>query len=124
MAFPTTPSGTWTSSFSLPSRLFGSDGSDEGFELYEKEDAFVLSVDMPGFDTDEIDVRWDDGRLYVAAEHHDDERGRRKRYYRSFRLPKRVNDRGIEATYTSGVLEVTIPVAEGAAPGREIPIES
>lgn len=124
MAFPTTPSGTWTSGFSLPSRLFGSDGSDEGFELYEKKDAFVLSVDMPGFDTDEIDVRWDDGRLYVAAEHHDDERGRRKRYYRSFRLPKRVDDEGIEATYTSGVLEITIPVAEGAAPGREIPIES
>lgn len=124
MAFPSTPSGSWTSGLDLPSRLFGSDGSDESFELYEEEDAFVLSVDVPGFETDEIDVRWDDGRLYVAAEHHDDDRGRRKRYYRSFRLPKRVDDEGIEATYTNGVLEVTIPIAEGAAPGKEIPIES
>lgn len=123
MAFPTTPSGSWTNDLGLPSRLFGSDGSEEGFELYEEDDAFVLSVDMPGFETDEIDVRWDDGRLYVAAEHADEDRGRRKRYYRSFRLPKRVADEDISATYTNGVLEVTIPIAEGAAPGDPIPIE-
>jgi len=123
MALPATSSGSWTSDFGLPSRPFGSDGSDEGFELYEEEDAFVLSVDVPGFETDEIDVRWDDGRLYVAAEHRDDDRGRQKRYYRSFRLPKRVGDEGIEASYTEGVLEVTIPIGEGAAPGREIPVE-
>lgn len=124
MAFPTTPSGSWSNSFGVPSRLFGTDGSDEGFELYEEDDAFVLTVEMPGFDPEDIDLRWDDGRLYVAAEHHDDERGRRKRFYRSFRLPKRVVDDDIEATYTNGVLEVTIPIAQGAAPGEPIPIES
>jgi HSP20 family protein len=124
MAFPTTPSGSWTSDLGLPSRLFGTDGSEDGFELYEQEDAFVLSVEMPGFDPEDIDLRWDDGRLYVAAEHTDDDRGRRKRYYRSFRLPKRVVDDDIEAEYTNGVLEVTIPNAEGTAPGEAIPIES
>ncbi|MCY4731380.1 Hsp20/alpha crystallin family protein [Natronomonas gomsonensis] len=124
MAFPTTPSGSWTSDLGLPSRLFGTDGSEDGFELYEQEDAFVLSVEMPGFDPEDIDLRWDDGRLYVAAEHTDDDRGRRKRYYRSFRLPKRVVDDDIEAEYTNGVLEVTIPIAEGTAPGEAIPIES
>lgn len=123
MAFPTTPSGSWTSGFDFPSRLFGRDGDESGFELYEEDDAFVLTVDMPGFDVEEIDLRWDDGRLYIAAEHHDEERGRRKRYYRSFRLPKRVDDESITAQYTNGVLEVTIPVAQGAAPGDPIPIE-
>lgn len=59
----------------------------------------------------------------MAAEHHDDDRGRQKRYYRSFRLPKRVVDEDIQASYTNGVLEVTIPIAEGAAPGREIAVE-
>ncbi|WP_178915232.1 Hsp20/alpha crystallin family protein [Natronomonas gomsonensis] len=124
MAFPTTPSGSWTSDLGLPSRLFGTDGSEDGFELYEQEDAFVLSVEMPGFDPEDIDLRWDDGRLYVAADHTDDDRRRRKRYYRSFRLPKRVVDADIEAEYTNGVLEVTIPIAEGTAPGEAIPIES
>jgi HSP20 family molecular chaperone IbpA len=32
-------------------------------------------------------------------------------------------DDGIEASYTNGVLEVALPVAAGAAPGRSIPIE-
>lgn len=123
MALPTAPTGSWTNDFGLP-RLFGRDSTDDGFELYEEDGEFVLSVDMPGFSPEEIDVRWDDGRLYVTARHHDDERGRRKQYYRSSRLPKRIDDGAIEASYTNGVLEVTLPVAEGAAPGREIPVEA
>ncbi|MFQ3320329.1 MAG: hypothetical protein ACI8UR_001672 [Natronomonas sp.] len=50
MAFPTTPAGAWTSEFGLPSRLFGTDGSEEGFEI------------------EEIDAQWDGSRLCVAAE--------------------------------------------------------
>jgi HSP20 family protein len=122
MALPTSPTGSWTKDFGLPN-LFDRDRADDGFELYEEDDEFVLAVDMPGFTPEEIDVRWDDGRLYVTAHHRDEDRGREKRYYRSFRLPKRIDDDGIEASYTNGVLEVTLPVAEGAAPGRSIPIE-
>jgi len=122
MALPTAPTGSWTSDFGFPN-VFGGDRSDDGFELYEDEGAFVLTVDMPGFSTDEIDLRWDEGRLYVTAEHYDEDRNRGKQYYRSFRLPKRIDDDGIEAAYTNGVLEVTLPTAEGAAPGESIPIE-
>ena len=122
MALPTAPTESWTNDFGLPS-LFGRDRADDGFDLYEEDGEFVLTVDMPGFSPDDMDVRWDDGRLYVTAHHHDEDRGRRKQYYRSFRLPTRIDDDAIEASYTNGVLEVTLPVAEGAAPGREIPIE-
>jgi HSP20 family protein len=122
MALPTAPNGSWTSDFELPS-LFGRDWNDDGFELYQEDDEFILTVDMPGFSSDEIDLRWDDGRLYVTATHHDEERGQQEQYYRSFRLPKRIANGAIEASHANGVLEVTLPVAEGAAPGREIPTE-
>jgi HSP20 family protein len=111
MALPTTDPNTWTQSLDLPSRLFGTGGDD--YELYEEDDAFVLSVEMPGFDPAEIDVNWYDGRLNVAAEHVDEGRGRKRTYHRTFRLPKDVDEDAIEAAYENGVLEVTLPIRAG-----------
>lgn len=121
MALPTNPASTWNQSASLPSRLFG---SSDDVELYEEDEAFVLSIEMPGFDREEIDLTWDDGRLRVAAEHVDEARDRKRTYHRTFRLPKRVDDEEIGATYRNGVLEVTLPIAMGATQrGRSIEIE-
>ncbi len=122
MAFPPTPN-TWMQGLDVPSRLFGEAGSTD-YELYEEDDEFVLTIDMPGFDTDEIELAWDDGVLNVAAEHVDEERGRKKTYHRRFRFPKDVDDDGIHAEYTNGVLEVTLPAAERAiVTGKQIPLE-
>ncbi|MDG5760145.1 Hsp20/alpha crystallin family protein [Natronococcus sp. A-GB1] len=117
---PTT--STWTQNLEMPSRLFGQQGSND-YELYEEEDEFVLTIDMPGFETDEIDLTWDDGVLNVAAEHVDDGRGRKKTYHRRFRFPKSIADDEITAAYTNGVLEVTLPAAGPATRGKEIPLE-
>lgn len=107
----------------LPSRLFGT-GSDD-YELYEADGEFVLSIEMPGFDPEEIDVAWYDGRLNIAAEHEDDRRGRRETYHRSFRFPSEVDDEDITAQYQNGVLEVTLPAETGVdAKGTRIPVES
>ena len=122
MALPQTPASSWTQRSGFPSRLF-STGADD-YELYEQDDEFVLSIEMPGFDREEITVTWDEGLLNVAAEHEDDARGRRKTYHRRFRLPKDVEDEEIRARYHNGVLEVTLPVMTGATvTGTEIPIE-
>lgn len=121
MALPTNPADTWSQSASLPSRLFG---RSDDVELYEEDEAFVLSIEMPGFDREEIDLTWDDGRLRVAAEHVDEARDRKRTYHRTFRLPKQVENEEIDATYRNGVLEVTLPIARGAAQrGRSIEIE-
>lgn len=119
MALPTTDT-SWTSGIDLPTRLFGAGSKD--FELYEEEGEFVLSIEMPGYERDEIDVRWNDGRLNVSAEHMDDDRGRKRTYHRTFRFPKDVEDEGIEATYESGVLEIALPVAEQLKRGTEIEV--
>ena len=51
MALPTTAPSSWTQDLGLPSRLFEFGGND--YELYEDGEAFVLSVEMPGFDLEE-----------------------------------------------------------------------
>ncbi|WP_435180236.1 Hsp20/alpha crystallin family protein [Halorussus sp. AFM4] len=125
MALPTSPASSWMQNLDLPSRLFGQDsfgGND--YELYEEDDEFVLTVDMPGFETDEIDLAWDDGVLNVAAEHVDEDRNRKKTYHRRFRFPREVDEDGIEASYTNGVLEVRLPARGATTRGKTIPIES
>ncbi len=122
MALPTRPASSWLQGTDFPSRLFETGRND--YELYEEDDEFVLSVEMPGFDPEEIDVSWDDGVLNVAAEHEDDKRGERRTYHRRFRFPKGVDDDGITAQYTNGILEVRLPVTTGAtARGKEIEVQ-
>lgn len=63
------PASSWLSNLDTPSWLFGV-GFDN-YELYEEDDEFVLTVDMPGFDREDIHVNWDEGRLFISAEHND-----------------------------------------------------
>ena len=119
MALPRSLTGSWTK---RPTRRVEPERED--YELYEDDDGFVLSVEMPGFDREEIDVTWDDGVLDIAAEHEDEQRNRQRTYHRRFRFPKRVDDEEITARYSNGVLEIRLPVSEETAvPGREIEIQ-
>ncbi|MFB6132341.1 MAG: Hsp20/alpha crystallin family protein [Halanaeroarchaeum sp.] len=123
MALPNSPASSWLQGTGLPSRLFETSGND--YELYEEDDEFVLSVEMPGFDPEEISVAWDDGVLNISAEHEDDRRGERKTYHRRFRFPKNVEDDEIAAEYNNGILEVRLPVVAGATTrGKEIEVKS
>lgn len=120
---PTTPTSRWNQSLDFPSRVFGNWSTDTDVELYEEEDEFVLTIEMPGFDREEITVSWDEDRLYVAAEHEDEARNRRRTYHRTFRLPKEIEPDEIDAHYHNGVLEVRLPILTGAVVrGQEIEI--
>jgi HSP20 family protein len=123
MALPTSPTSSWLQNSGFPSRLFETGSND--YELYEEDDEFVLSVEMPGFDPEEIDVSWDEGVLNIAAEHEDETRGQRKTYHRRFRFPKNVEDDEIEAQYNNGILEVRLPVMTGATTrGKQIEVQA
>jgi len=123
MALPTSPASSWMQSMDFPSRLFETSSSD--YELYEEDDEFVLSVELPGFDPEEISVTWDDGVLNIAAEHEDDGRDQRRTYHRRFRFPKTIDDEAIAADYDNGILEVRLPVMAGATTrGKEIEVQA
>lgn len=118
---PNTLGNTWFQDNSLPSNFFGF-GFDD-YELYEADDEFVLTIDMPGFTREDISVSWDDGVLHIGADHSDDVRGQQKTYQRSFRLPKEISPDDIAAQYRNGVLEVTLPIVGPQIRGTEIPVE-
>ncbi len=88
--------------------------------LEAEDDAFVVRVDLPGFDRDEIDLRFDedDGELTIAAEHVTESGGeqvvsaRSRRVHDRVRIPGTVLVDEIEASYRNGVLEVRLPTEE------------
>ncbi len=122
MALPTSATTDFTRTFDFPSRLFGSGSTD--VELYEQDDEFRLSIELPGFEREDIEVNWYEGRLTISAETEHEARGRQRTYHRSFRLPKAIEPEEIEATYRNGVLEVALPILEGAPMrGQEIEVQ-
>ena len=118
---PSTTPDTWTQSLDRPSRLFGTAFDD--YELYEEDGEFVLDIDMPGFDLDDVHVSWDEGRLFVWAQHEDEGRGRRKSYRRTFRLPKEIEPEEITAQYRNGILEIRLPILSARVRGQEIEVQ-
>ena len=99
-------------------------------DLAEHDDEFVLTVDLPGFETEEIDLRYDDGTLHLSASHEVTEEADLQASTRSrtvserISIPREVEAEGIEATYRNGVLEVHLPVVEdGEERGHRIDVE-
>jgi HSP20 family protein len=91
-------------------------------DVADREESFEVTVDVPGFDRDEIDVRVDNHTLTVAAEHEQEstegeesfihrERSHRT-LTRSLELPAEIDEEAVEATLTNGVLTVTLPKVE------------
>jgi HSP20 family protein len=101
-------------------------------DLEDRDDEFVLTAELPGFDTDDIDVRVTDRTLHVEAEHTEEtEEGeatyvRRERHRasvaRSVSLPETVETDEISATYDNGVLIVRLPKSEPVTRGERIEV--
>lgn len=74
------------------------------------DDRYVVHADLPGFESEEIDLRFDDGWLALEADHEAEGDGfRRRRVREQLRIPGAVDVDGIEADYRNGVLEVSLP---------------
>jgi HSP20 family protein len=112
--------------------LFGA-GGDLAIDLVDRDDAFVVTVDVPGFDRNEIDLRVSDQTLWIEGDRRE-EAGeeaesylRRERRHesmrRSIRLPAAVKPSEVTAKLRNGILTVTIPKAEPASESRKVEIE-
>jgi HSP20 family protein len=93
------------------------DVSDHGDEL-------VVMADLPGFDREEIELSVKEGQLTIAASEqtHVDEEDEEHSYVhrerssrtvrRNISLPVDIDADGASATYTNGVLTVTLPTLQ------------
>ena len=100
----------------------------------DEGEAFVVTADLPGRDTDEIDVTIPDATtLRISAETESDvtsdadvfvRRERRQQSVgRSVSLPDRVSEDETDASYENGVLTVTLPKSQPEDDGgRTIPV--
>jgi len=100
-------------------------------DLYEDKDSLVVRAEVPGMKKEDIEISLHDGYLTLSGERKQEEKYETAETYRSERwmgrfhrtisLPCRVDAEKIKATYTDGVLTVTLPKAEEAKP-KQIPI--
>ena len=100
-------------------------------DIYENDDAFVATADLPGLKKDDIDVALEDNVLTVSGERKFEAREgegsfrRVERSYgtfrRSFALPRGVDSTKVEAKFKDGVLTLTLPKSE-VAKGRKITV--
>lgn len=93
-------------------------------DIKEKGDKYIIDVDLPGYDKENIDLEIEDGYLKVSAkidkdidESNEEEKYiHKERYYgecsRSFYIGKNIKEEDIKAAFKNGILTLTIPKEE------------
>jgi HSP20 family protein len=108
-------------------RLTRAGGSAMPVDGVRRENDVLLRFDVPGIDPATIEITLDRGVLSVSAKRQE-EHGDTDKFFvrerpmgtvtRRVYLSDTLNSDGVEASYTNGVLEVTVPVAERAKPRK------
>jgi HSP20 family protein len=97
-------------------------------DISERKDAYLVTVELPGVEVDDLQITLEDGLLTIQGERHfahdssEQQFHRVERHYGAFRrsitLPAHVMADGIEATVDNGVLQIMVPKMEEATPKR------
>lgn len=100
-------------------------------DVHEKEDAYELDIDLPGFKKDEIQLSLENGYLSVSAakgldKDEKDSKGkmiRQERYAgamkRSFFVGEAITEEDIKAKYEDGVLKLCLPKKQEKLPEKK-----
>jgi HSP20 family protein len=88
-------------------------------DIYETENALILSAEVPGIDENDIEIKIEDNTLTLSGERKFEKETKEESYhrieraygsfYRSFTLPNYINQDKIEAHHENGVLKITMP---------------
>ena len=113
------------------SRFF--DGGESGsrswapaVDIYETDQDVVLKAELPGVDPKDVEIRVEDGTLYLKGQRKFENEVKEENYHRversygsftrSFALPSSVNSEKAKAEYKDGLLTLTLPKREEAKP--------
>lgn len=89
-------------------------------DIKEKKDKYIVDIDLPGYEKEDIKIEVDNGYLIVNAKtnHHKDEKEegkyvRKERFVgecsRSFYVGEDVKQEDIRASFRNGTLKIEIP---------------
>ena len=92
-------------------------------DINEKKDKYIIDIDLPGYEKDNIKIEVEDGYLTVHAtidsnkEEKDEGKFVRKERYmgscsRSFYVGDDVKEEDIKATFRNGILKLEVPKVE------------
>lgn len=107
----------WLQDFSDPS----------GLSVYEDEKNVIVEAALPGLKTDDIEMTFDKGILWIKGEKKEEEKGKDKKYYRkalstfSYRVavPGEIDEQvEPEALFKDGMLKVIFPKSSKREPKR------
>lgn len=95
-------------------------------DMSETDEAYTLTVDLPGLNKDDIEVSYNDNRLTISGERKEETKEenedfiRQERFVgtfsRKFTMPTDVKEEKIKASFKDGVLTVNIPKSEVKKP--------
>ncbi|MFD1515171.1 Hsp20/alpha crystallin family protein [Halomarina rubra] len=89
---------------------------DNNLTVDRDDEGFVVLADLPGFEKEELDLRFDEGMLSIRGRHEVSDESdtgtsmRSRSVFEQVRIPGDVVEDDISATYRNGVLEVRVPV--------------
>jgi HSP20 family protein len=97
-------------------------------DIVERENDYLIKAEMPGVPASKVEVRLAEGRLTIKGEKQEEKDEERKGIHlserrhgslqRTFRVPDGVDSARIEASFTNGVLTITLPKAAEAQPSE------
>lgn len=110
-------------------------GSVPAVDIVEKDNAYEVTADVPGFDEKNIEVKMQNGSLCIKGERKSEKEEKKKDYHlterefgsfeRRFTLPEGVDLDKIEASLKKGVLTVTLPKKpEAQKPAKKIEVKA
>jgi len=95
-------------------------------DVYETDQNVMLKAELPGVDPKNVEIRVEDGTLYLKGERKFEKEVKEENYHRversygsftrSFALPSSVEAEKATAEYKDGVLTLTLPKKEEAKP--------
>jgi HSP20 family protein len=93
-------------------------------DVSETDKAYEIAAELPGMDEKNIEVKVANGVITIKGEKQEEKEEKKKDYYRrernfgsferSFQVPEGVDSDKIAASFTKGVLSVTLPKSQEA----------
>src|SRR4030095_9575461 len=97
-------------------------------DISERKDAYLVTVELPGVEADDLEITMEDGLLTIQGERHfahdssEQQFHRVERRYGAFRrsitLPAQIQAEQIEASFDNGMLQILVPKMEEAKAKR------